>query len=297
MSWRILDLQGYEGKLSYIRGRMKIVSESTSETTLPLTDIAVILCGPRCSISTGLLSKLGELGISLLVTDWRNVPICALQSWSNHTRVGARQRAQSKLSLPRSKHAWQQVVKAKIEGQANVQHSLGHITIARRLTELAKEVRSGDPQNLEGQAAKLHWKHFVHDVPFTRNADSADPLNAMLNYGYSILRGFAIRSVLSAGLWPSLGIFHHGRANAFNLADDLIEPFRPVVDYAVTLLPSGSDLTSQEVKRNLATITDLVFDDAGTTTSTMMTRLARDFGRYVEGDISRLQVPCWRGSS
>ena len=295
MTWRILDLQGYEGKISYVRGRIKISSEINGDTTLPLSDIAVVLCGPKCSISTGLMSKFGELGISLLVTDWRHIPVCALQSWSNHNRVGARQLAQANLSVPRSKNAWQQIIKSKIQGQANVQLALGHNAIAHQLSELAKRVRSGDPQNFEGQAAKIHWKNFVHDVPFTRNADSADPLNAMLNYGYTILRGFAVRSALSAGLWPGLGVFHHGRANAFNLADDLIEPFRPIVDYLITLLPSDADLTSQEVKRHLASTPDQIFNNEGTTVSTVMTQLARNFGRYVEGDITRLPVPTWHG--
>ena len=293
MTWRILDLQSYEGKISYIRGRIKISSECNGDTTLPLSDIAVVLCGPKISISTGLMSKFGELGISLLVTDWRHVPVCALQSWSNHNRVGARQLAQANLSVPRSKNAWQQIIKSKIQGQANVQNALGHNVTAHQLSELAKRVRSGDPQNLEGQAAKLHWKNFVHDVPFTRNADSADPLNAMLNYGYTILRGFAIRSVLSAGLWPGLGVFHHGRANAFNLADDIIEPFRPVVDYSITCLPSDADLTSREVKHHLASTPDQVFDNKGATVSTIMTQFARNFGRYVENDIARLPVPTW----
>ncbi|MGV0409922.1 type II CRISPR-associated endonuclease Cas1 [Corynebacterium resistens] len=297
MSWRILDLEDFTGVLSYQRGRIKICSETDGEVTLPLNDVAVVLCGHKCSISTGLMAKFGELGISLLVTDWRRVPICALQSWSNHTRVGARQLAQAKLSVPRAKHAWQQVTKSKIRGQAQVQLALGHAKQSRQLSELARQVRSGDPQNLEGQAAKLHWQHFVRDVPFTRNADSADPLNAMLNYGYTILRGFAIRSVLAAGLWPGLGIFHHGRSNAFNLADDLIEPFRPVVDHAVASLPPEASVTSREVKRRLASLPDQAFDSEGASTSTVMTNLARNFGRFVEGDIPRLQVPYWHGQS
>lgn len=296
MTWRILDFSNFEGQLSYRRGHLRASRDHSESSLLPLADIAVILCGSNVLISSGLLQKLGTYGIPLLIVDWRQVPICGLQSWSNHTRVGARQLAQRNLSVPRSKHAWQQIIKAKITGQAQFQLGMGHDVPANLLLQMAKEVRSGDPTNVEGQAAKVHWKNFVRDVAFTRDANSADPLNAMLNYGYTILRGYAIRSVFSAGLWPGVGVFHCGRANAFNLADDLIEPFRPLVDHAIASLPPDSDLSSEEVKRSLATVPSEVFDVAGCTVSTVMTQLARNYGRFVEGDISRLEVLPWKGA-
>lgn len=293
MAWRILDFGSFEGSLSYSRGQLKTVSKDSITKVIPLAETAVIICGSKCSISTGLIQKLGTLGISMLVTDWRQVPTCALQSWSNHTRVGARQLAQSRLSVPRAKHAWQQIVRSKVKGQAYVQLEMGHSDVANQMLALARAVRSGDPQNIEAQAARLHWRNFASNASFKRIPQATDSMNAMLNYGYTILRGFALRSVLAAGLWPGLGVFHHGRSNAFSLVDDIMEPFRPAVDHEVWLLPDEANLASPDVKRRLAAVSENVFGKDGLTTATVMTQFTRDFGRYVEGDSPRLSVPFW----
>lgn len=100
MTWRILDFSNFEGQLSYRRGHLRASRDHSESSLLPLADIAVILCGSNVLISSGLLQKLGTYGIPLLIVDWRQVPICGLQSWSNHTRVGARQLAQRNLSVP-----------------------------------------------------------------------------------------------------------------------------------------------------------------------------------------------------
>jgi len=296
MSWRVLDLSGFQGKLSYQRGHVSVTPEGAVPSLVNLKEVAVILCGSKVSISSGLLLKLSENGISLLVSDWKYVPVGAFQSWSKHTRVGARQNSQAKLSTPRAKSAWASVVKAKIAGQSEVQKSLDNTDVQQKLLKLSRSVRSGDPENIEGHAAQLHWRHFVHDTKFTRDQQSSDPLNSCLNYGYTILRGYCIRSILQAGLWPALGIFHHGRSNAFCLADDFIEPFRPVVDYLVTTLPSQANLTDSATKRTLASAAEVIFQDDGMTVSTAITQLARDFGRYVEGDIKRFEPPSWVGA-
>lgn len=296
MGWRVIDLTGFEGKLGYQRGHLKVIrSGATDPTLINLKQIGVILCGSHVSISGGLLVKLSDLGIPLLITDWKNVPVGALQSWSQHTRVGARQIAQSQLSLPRAKSAWASIVKAKVIGQSQVQQVIGHAAIAGKLQELAKSVRSGDPANIEGHAAQLHWRNFSQSIRFTRNHKSTDPLNSCLNYGYTILRGFCIRSVLEAGLWPALGVFHHGRSNAFNLVDDFIEPFRPVVDYLVTQLPEDCTLGDPNVKKHLAGAAETVFLEDGSVVSTVMTDMAQRFGRYVEGDLQKFKSPVWSG--
>lgn len=295
MSWRILDLENFEGTLSYTRGNVKVTKTSGEEFRCPLEDVAVVLCGPKCTVSTGLLQMLGERDISLFVTDWRHIPVSLAHGWSTHTRVGARQIAQARLSVPRSKNAWQQIVKAKIDGQAQVQKDLQHHAAADHLFALARSVRSGDPQNVEGQAAKYHWKHYVPDGSFIRDPDRSDRLNSLLNYGYTILRGFSLRSLSAAGLWPAVGLFHHGRSNAFNLADDIMEPFRPVVDHLVACLPEDAEISNPQTKRQLAAVSDQIFQGNGKTVATTLTDVARDLGRYVEGDILRLPVPRWTG--
>ncbi len=296
MSWRVIDLTTFEGKLIYQRGHLKVTRHDSTESALVnLKQVGVILCGSHVSLSGGLLLKLSELGISLLVTDWKGVPVGALQSWSNHTRVGARQIAQSQLSLPRAKSAWASIVKAKVMGQAQVQKAIGNPAAAQKLLTLARSVRSGDPANIEGHAARVHWQNFVRDIPFTRNFQSSDPLNSCLNYGYTILRGYCIRSILQSGLWPALGVFHHGRSNAFNLADDLIEPFRPVVDHIVSQFPTEATLTDPSTKRALAGVAETIFLSDGSVVSTAMTEMARCFGKYVEGDLQRFTAPIWSG--
>lgn len=298
MSWRVLDFTNFEGRLSYKRGHLLATRwNEDSGQELNLHELAVILLSDRPSISGGLLHKLAELGIAVLITDWRGVPVGALQSWGSHSRIGARQIAQSELSLPRRKSAWAAIVKAKVRGQEQVQRELGNRKIAQKLHEYSQQVRSGDPTNVEGLAARLHWQHFVSSAPFTRNQTSSDPINICLNYGYTVLRGFAIRSILAAGLWPARGIFHHGRSNAFNLADDLIEPFRPVVDHCVANLEKEPSISDPEVKKALVGASNAQFSSDGTAVSSAMTELSQAFGRYVEGDTPKLVVPHWSGTS
>ncbi|WJY69107.1 type II CRISPR-associated endonuclease Cas1 [Corynebacterium auris] len=296
MSWRVLDFSAFEGELCYKRGHIVVRDSKDKEHAINLRDVAMITLGGKSKIATGLLLKLSTEGIPVLVADWKSIPVGALQSWSNHTRVGARQIAQAELSLPRRKSAWAALIRAKIRGQARVHGLLGNGLVEKRLLQLAKDVRSGDPDNKEGQAARLHWQHFAPQGAFTRQRKSGDNLNACLNYGYTVLRGFCIRSVFEAGLWPANGVFHHGRSNAFNLVDDLIEPFRPVVDYAVVTLPLDGEVNDPEVKKALVACSRQVFLKDGTTVSTALTRLAQSFGLYVEGDIPRLSVPEWSGT-
>jgi CRISPR-associated protein Cas1 len=118
--------------------------------------------------------------------------------------------------------------------------------------------------------------------------------NALLDYSYTILRGHSIRATLSAGLTPSLGLYHRNRANSFALADDLIEPFRPAIDYAVAQLPADARVDDREVKRTLLQATLQAFRADGTTIPTVMIELAQHYGRYVEGDVELLQVPIWK---
>lgn len=122
-----------------------------------------------------------------------------------------------------------------------------------------------------------------------------DNLNVMLNYGYTILRGFAIRAVLGAGLAPPLGLFHRGRSNYFNLVDDLIEPFRPAIDDFVVRLIDGTSLNSPGVKQGLARAASQPFLPDGTRIPGALDDLAQQLGRYIEGDVDRLRVACWAG--
>jgi CRISPR-associated protein Cas1 len=143
-----------------------------------------------------------------------------------------RHRAQGEASAPTRKRIWQRLIAAKIAQQADVLvHFTGH---HGGLLPLSKRVRSGDPDNLEAQAAQRYWPSlFGRD--FRRDRD-ADGINALLNYGYAVMRAAIARAVVASGLIPSLGVFHSNRSNPFCLADDLLEPYRPYVDWRVRLL-------------------------------------------------------------
>jgi CRISPR-associated protein Cas1 len=229
-----------------------------------------------------------------LFCDWKGLPVSGMYPWINaHGRVAARQRAQAALSLPRSKNAWARIVKAKISGQAKTVELLEKKG-AEKLSRLVRRVRSGDPENVEAQAARIYWQALFGEEGFNRlPGQGMGGRNNLLDYAYTILRGHSMRAVLSAGLTPALGICHHNRANSFALADDLIEPFRPPIDYRVALLSQDATPEDPEIKKRLlqATLDDFRID--GATIPTVMVELAQQFGRYVEGDIEFLQVPVW----
>lgn len=294
-AWRVIDLADFEGKLSYQRGGIVLTDvEGNEKGALQLADVSTILIGHGVSIGRSVLQQLCMYDVVLLPCDWRKVPTGALSSWSTHTRVGARHLAQSNLSLPRKKNAWARVISAKIAGQASTLEPFdpGQAAI---LHQMSQKVRSGDPENLEAQAARMYWSRLFPGSAFSRNPDGDDNRNTLLNYGYTVMRGFAIKAIASAGLCPALGVFHRGRSNAFNLADDLIEPFRPALDATVSFMSETASLEDRQVKHALVAAADCVFSESGRTVSSELTALAQQFGRYVEGDIDRLPVPQWRG--
>lgn len=216
-----------------------------------------------------------------------------MYGWRDHTRVGARHLAQAEATLPRNKNAWGRIVAAKVHGQATNLRLAGNKEW-RRLEQLSHAVRSGDPENIEAQAAKFYWRR-VFPEPLNRWPGSGVERNGLLDYGYTVLRGHAVRAVLSAGLSPSLGLFHRGRSNFFNLADDLMEPFRPAVDWVVAGLADDLPAEHPAVKHALVAASTQPFSTDGKTVSTCLTDLAQQLGRYFERNIDRLPVPVWDG--
>ncbi|MCX7492877.1 type II CRISPR-associated endonuclease Cas1 [Corynebacterium sp. P6129] len=297
--WRILDFTQFEGSICYRRGRLIVQKDGESENvSVPLTQVAVILIGNQTSISGAVLTKLSEYDIALLVSNWRNIPLAGVMPWREHTRIGARQRAQSELSLPRRKSAWSRIVRAKILGQAATIAAFSSAASAE-LFELAKTVRSGDPENIEAQAARRYW----HAISQQHKGFRREPggggggLNSCLDYAYTVLRGHGIRAAVSAGLSGTLAVFHRGRDNPFALVDDLIEPFRPAVDAYVldSGVQSGIDLALPEVRGELVAAVDATFRRTGETIPTVLTSFSQEYGLYVEGQRKTLEVPVWRG--
>ncbi len=294
MQWRVADCSDLKCSVHAVRGQIVINVEGRDPTALAAAELAVLLVGPGTQLTTGVLNILSKNDVAVLVTDWRRVPTAAMYSWGKHTRVGARNIAQASSSVPKRKSLWAQIVKAKIRGQANVLKALDRNGSAT-LENLAKQVRSRDPDNLEAQAARLYWDNLFIGDSFSRQPGLGEGPNACLDYGYAILRGVGIRSVLAAGLSPAFGVFHRGRSNAFNLVDDLIEPFRPVVDQIVAYLPEEATPENPEIKRLLVSSIDRPFSPGGLSVAAEFESLAKTIGRYFEGDIGRVSVNHWNG--
>lgn len=292
-AWRVVDFVSFEGRLRSARGQLIIEPEDGEPTRLPVKDIAVALVGPHASFTSAAMHRLLDADVVIIFTDWRGVAEGGAYAWSKHTRVGARQIAQAHLSVPRRKNAWGRIVRAKIAGQAFNLHA-SNPPIAERLSGLVKEVRSGDPANIEAQAARLYWSCLFRQK-FLREPQTGWGYNACLDYGYAVLRGLGIRAVVAAGLCPTLGLFHHGRSNGFNLVDDLIEPYRPAVDYVVATLEGDATPDDRETRHRLVAAAMQPFEPDGTGISASLTRLAQALGGYVEGDLDKLPVPQWSG--
>ena len=295
--WRVIDLCGFEGELRSTRGGVEVCPGEGMPTTIPVAEVAVVLVGIKVALSAAVLHRLAEADVAVLFCDWRGIPEGGCYSWSDHGRVAARHRAQAEVSLPRKKNAWARLIRAKIEGQASVLENL-KIRGSGELLALADQVRSGDPGNVEAQAARLYWSRTLgKGVGRQPAAGQLIGANACLDYGYSVLRGHLMRAVLAAGLAPALGVFHRGRGNAFALADDLIEPFRPAIDEVALQLPVTASPTDRSVKQLLVAAASQRFDGDGHGIPAVAEALAQSFGRYVEGDIDRLSVLSWQGPS
>ncbi len=295
--WRVIDLCGFEGELRSTRGGVEVLSGEGVPTIIPVAEVAVILVGMKVALSAAVLHRLAEADVAVLFCDWRGIPEGGCYSWSDHGRVAARHRAQAEVSLPRKKNAWARLIRAKIEGQASVLENL-KIRGSGELLALADQVRSGDPGNVEAQAARLYWSRALgKGVGRQPAAGQLIGANACLDYGYSVLRGHLMRAVLAAGLAPALGVFHRGRGNAFALADDLIEPFRPAIDEVALQLPPTASPSDRPVKQLLVAAASQRFDGDGHGIPAVAEALAQSFGRYVEGDIDRLNVLSWQGPS
>ena len=295
--WRVIDLCGFEGELRSTRGGVEVCPDGGAPTTVPVAELAVVLVGMKVSLSAAVLHRLAEADVAILFCDWRGIPEGGCYSWSDHGRVAARHRAQAEVTLPRKKNAWARLVRAKIEGQASVLENL-KIRGSGELLALADPVRSGDPGNVEAQAARLYWSRVLgRGVGRQPAAGQLIGANACLDYGYSVLRGHLMRAVLAAGLAPALGVFHRGRGNAFALADDLIEPFRPAIDEVALQLPPTASPSDRSVKQLLVAAASQRFDGDGHGIPAVAEALAQSFGRYVEGDIDRLRVLSWQGPS
>lgn len=228
-----------------------------SEITKPIEDIGiVVLDNKQITITSGVLEALLENNCSIITCDSKSMPTGLMLPLYGNTTQNERFREQLNSSLPLKKQLWQQTIQSKINNQASVLKDCKEEEV-KCMRVWAADVRSGDPDNLEARAAAYYWKSLFGDIDgFTREREGIPP-NNLLNYGYAILRAVVARGLVTSGLLPTLGIHHHNRYNAYCLADDIMEPYRPYVDELVFQLVQkygkNSELT-KEIKACLLTI-------------------------------------------
>lgn len=221
-----------------------------TQVTKPIEDIGVVvLDNQRITITTGAIEALLENNCAIITCDHRSMPVGLMLPLSGNTTQSERFREQIDASLPLKKQLWQQTIQAKISNQASVLSSCRGAEVGC-LRAWVRDVRSGDPDNYEGRAAAYYWRNLfgMHVDNFTRDREGVPPNNA-LNYGYAILRAIVARALVSSGMLPTLGIHHHNRYNAYCLADDIMEPYRPYVDEYVYQLIQKHGLPSEELPK------------------------------------------------
>lgn len=231
--------------------------KTDSVRTIPIEDIGVVvLDNKQITITQGAIEQLVANNCAVITCDSNHLPVGLMLPLSGNTTQSERFRMQIDSSLPLRKQMWQQTIQAKIRNQAAVLNG-HHGMEVKNMIVWSNNVKSGDSENLEARAAAYYWRNMFPSIPqFTRDRDGCPP-NNLLNYGYAILRAVIARSLVASGMMPTLGIHHHNRYNAYCLADDIMEPYRPYVDLMVLEIVNSGVETSTittELKQKLLSI-------------------------------------------
>ena len=228
MGFRNIKIDSYV-KLSIKDQQLNIETDVSRQ--IPLEDInCIIIENQTVAVSAYLLQKMADMGIAVYVCDEKHLPNAVLLPLAKHSRLFKILKYQMEAGKPLQKRLWQQIIVQKIRNQALC---LSYLKLdgVEELMKMCKEVQSGDRTHVEAKAAAFYFK-CLYGLGFSRGNDHI--INSALNYGYAIVRGIIARSIVCYGLEPSIGVFHHSELNNFNLADDMIEPFRPLVDLYVS---------------------------------------------------------------
>lgn len=269
--------------------------EDMADKTVPIEDIGVIVLDhEQITLSHRLMEKLLENNAALITCNEKHMPTGMLLNLDGNSIQAERFKHQQDASIPLKKQLWQQTVQYKIANQAAV---LKHFNIdCGRLIELSKAVKSGDIDNYEAQAASFYWKVlFPNAWNFVRHREGAAP-NNLLNYGYAILRGVVARSLVGSGMLPTLGIFHHNKYNAYALADDIMEPYRPYVDLLVRQIideTSNIQILTKELKARLLQIPsmDVMIDGEKSPLMISAQRTTASLAKCYSGESRKLIYP------
>lgn len=288
---QIIDIATDGRHLSRDRGFLKVEEDGQEVGRVPFDQIAaVIIHAHGITWTNSLLVELAERGALVVLCAANHQPRAVLWPLEGHHAQGGRMRAQWQAKAPMMKQAWKQVVVAKVQMQAETLAAFGHPPA--RLHQMIRQIKSGDPTNIEAQAARHYWPRLM-GREFRRDATAFD-VNALLNYGYTVLRAVTSRAVVAAGLHPTIGLHHSNRGNAFALADDLMEPFRPLVDATVWNIarahgPDVSPTAKQALTRLIAL--DLPLGDVVSPVSVALSRLATSLALSFESGNLDLVLP------
>jgi len=242
----------YFGNPAYLHKNMmqlKVINpaDNTEMGSVPIEDIGVVLLDNyQLTITHGLLASLFDYNVAVISCNEKHLPVSLMLPLDGNTLQAERFRVQIEASEPLKKNLWAQTVKAKIENQAEVLDRAG--VDNKQLLSLIPQIQSGDPDNVEGRAAAIYWKLLFEDIPFIRDRFGAMP-NAHLNYCYAILRAIVARALVGSGMLPTLGIHHSNKYNAYCLADDIMEPYRPFCDWIVYLMVIKKEIIDDDITK------------------------------------------------
>lgn len=234
----------------HVRHRQMVVAIDTEDHVIPIEDLGVLLIeNPAVTLSAALIGLCAEHGVAVVVCDDKHLPTIQMWPLTGNSLHQAVLGLQISVSEPVKKRAWQQIVRAKLRNQASVLRKLGKPTTT--LDRLMKEVRSGDPANVEATAARAYWRTLLGQE--FRRKNECDSRNAALNYGYAVVRAITARALVASGFHPAIGLKHHNQYDPFCLADDLMEPLRPAVDLVVSSMTPdpNSEPLDKETRRRL----------------------------------------------
>lgn len=294
MIGRIVEIADDRRHLFVNRGFM-VVSDTEGERKelgqVPLDDIAAVIANAHgITYTNNLLVALAERGAPFVLCAANHNAVGMLLTLDGHHVQAKRIEAQIAASVPTHKRLWAAIVKSKLEQQAAALEATG--APMAPMTALVRKVRSGDPENIEGQGARRYWG-LLFGNDFRRDQEGGG-INALLNYGYTIIRSATARAVVAAGLHPSIGLHHSNDGNAMRLVDDLMEPFRPIIDLKVWQLQrAGESHITPDTKRALVrTLYDDMQSSAGATpVMVCMQKLAVSLAQVYLGERDKLELP------
>lgn len=294
MIGRIVDVATDGLSLNVHRGFLVVKKNSRNGQELgrvPINDVdGLIIHANAIMISNALTVRLASQGSPIVYCNqFHQVAAFSLPLVGHHLQA-RRFDAQLEASRPIKKRVWADVVRAKVLQQAAVLELVGQNP--GRLKALASQVKSGDPQNVEGQAARIYWQKLM-GPKFRRQRESKDITNSLLNYGYAVIRASVARAVVAAGLHPTLAVFHQNEGNPLRLVDDLMEPFRPFVDLRVwTLVNSGTTKVDRESKTALVELLSQDLEVGGETTPVGMAanQMATSLARVYLGEVDAIDI-------